>query len=91
VVIWLGSASSAFIYYALARVMKVLSATTTTAISTVVTPLSVLVAWGARGEVPTLVQVVGGAVVICGVILVVLRPTATSLASSLRRPRTPRP
>ena len=71
VVVWLGSASSAFIYYALARVMRVLSATTTTAISTVVTPLSVLVAWGVRGEVPTLVQAVGGAVVIAGVMLVV--------------------
>ena len=92
VVVWLGSASSAFIYYALARVMKVLSATTTTAISTVVTPLSVLVAWGVRGEVPTMAQVLGGAVVVCGVILVVLRPAAaTSPASSRRRSRTPRP
>jgi drug/metabolite transporter (DMT)-like permease len=70
VVVWLGSASSAFIYYALARTMRVLSATTTTAISTVVTPLSVLVAWGVRGEVPTLVQALGGAVVIGGVMLV---------------------
>ena len=77
VVVWLGSASSAFIYYALARVMRVLSATTTTAISTVVTPLSVLVAWGVRGEVPTLVQALGGAVVIAGVMLVVsVRSTA---------------
>ncbi len=92
VVIWLGSASSAFIYYALARTMKVLSATTTTAISTVVTPLSVLVAWGVRGEVPTLAQVLGGAVVVWGVVLVVLQPSAaTSPASSHRRPRTPRP
>lgn len=70
VVVWLGSASSAFIYYALARTMRVLSATTTTAISTVVTPLSVLVAWGVRGEVPTLAQLLGGAVVIGGVMLV---------------------
>jgi drug/metabolite transporter (DMT)-like permease len=52
--------------------MRVLSATTTTAISTVVTPLSVLVAWGIRGEVPTLAQALGGAVVIAGVMLVVL-------------------
>jgi drug/metabolite transporter (DMT)-like permease len=77
VVVWLGSASSAFIYYALARTMRVLSATTTTAISTVVTPLSVLVAWGVRGEVPTLAQALGGAVVIGGVMLVLsVRSTA---------------
>lgn len=70
-VIWLGSASSAFIYYSMARVMTVVSATTATSISTVVTPLSVLVAWGVLGDPPTLVEVLGGAVVIAGVMLVV--------------------
>jgi drug/metabolite transporter, DME family len=70
-VIWLGSASSAFIYYSMARVMTVVSATTATSISTVVTPLSVLVAWVWLGELPTLVEVVGGLVVIAGVMLVV--------------------
>jgi drug/metabolite transporter, DME family len=70
-VIWLGSASSAFIYYSMAKVMTVLSATTTTSITTVVTPLSVLVAWVFLGDAPSLVEVVGGAVVIAGVMLVV--------------------
>jgi drug/metabolite transporter (DMT)-like permease len=70
-VIWLGSASSAFIYYSMARVMTVVSATTATSISTVVTPLSVLVAWMVLGDPPTLVEVLGGAVVIAGVMLVV--------------------
>lgn len=74
-VIWLGSASSAFIYYSMAKVMTVLSATTTTSITTVVTPLSVLVAWVVLGDAPSLVEVVGGAVVIGGVMLVV-RPSA---------------
>jgi drug/metabolite transporter (DMT)-like permease len=72
-VIWLGSASSAFIYYSLAKVMTVLSATTTSAITTVVTPTSVLVAWLVLGDAPTLVDALGGLVVIGGVILVVLR------------------
>lgn len=70
VVIWLGSASSAFIYFALARVMMVVSATTATSISTVVTPLGVLVAWMWLGEPPTWAEVLGGAVVVAGVVLV---------------------
>lgn len=70
-VIWLGSASSAFIYFAYARIMRVLSATTTTSISTAVTPLSILVAWVVLGEPPTAVQVVGGLVVVAGVLLAV--------------------
>jgi DME family drug/metabolite transporter len=70
-VIWLGSASSAFIYYALARAMTAISATSATSLSTVVTPTSVLVAWAVLGEVPSWVEVLGGAVVIAGVMLVV--------------------
>ncbi len=71
VVIWLGSASSAFIYYSLARVMTVMSATTTTSITTVVTPLGILVAWLTLGDAPTITEVLGGLVVITGVVLVV--------------------
>lgn len=71
VVVWLGSASSAFIYFAYARIMRVLSATTTTSISTAVTPLSILVAWVVLSEPPTAVQFVGGLVVVAGVLLAV--------------------
>ncbi|MFZ9628017.1 MAG: DMT family transporter [Ilumatobacteraceae bacterium] len=70
VVVWLGTASSAFIYYSLARVMTVISGTTATAISTVVTPGSALVAWLVLGDRPTLAEAIGGAVVITGVIVV---------------------
>lgn len=70
-VIWLGTASSAFIYYAMARAMTVVSATTATSLSTVVTPTSVLVAWVVLGDPPSWREVVGGAVVLAGVMLVV--------------------
>jgi drug/metabolite transporter (DMT)-like permease len=70
-VIWLGSASSAFIYYSLARAMTAISATTATSLSTIVTPTSVVVAWAVLGDAPSWVEVLGGAVVIAGVILVV--------------------
>lgn len=70
VVIWLGSASSAFVYYALARVMTVLPATTTVSIGSVLTPTTVMVAWVVLGTAPTWFDIVGGAVVIGGVFLV---------------------
>ena len=70
-VIWLGTASSAFIYYAMARAMTVVSATTATSLSTVVTPTSVLVAWVVLGDPPSWREVIGGAIVLAGVILVV--------------------
>ena len=69
-VIWLGSASSAFVYYALARVMTVLPATTTVSIGSVLTPTTVMVAWVVLGTAPTWFDIVGGAVVIGGVFLV---------------------
>jgi drug/metabolite transporter (DMT)-like permease len=75
VVIWLGAASSAFIYYSLAKVMTVVSATTATSISTVVTPLSVLVAWVWLGQPPTWFEAIGGAVVVAGVVLVTRQAT----------------
>jgi drug/metabolite transporter (DMT)-like permease len=70
VVIWLGSASSAFVYYALARIMTVLPATTTVSIGSVLTPTTVLVAWAVLGTAPTWFDVIGGCVVIGGVMLV---------------------
>ena len=79
-VIWLGSASSAFIYFAMARVMTVVSATTTASISTVVTPTSVMVAWAVLGNAPSPTEVVGGLVVIAGVVLAAQRGTATTRA-----------
>jgi drug/metabolite transporter (DMT)-like permease len=75
-VVWLGSASSAFIYYSFAKVMTVVSATTATSISTAVTPLSVVVAWVWLGQAPTLAEVLGGAVVVAGVVMVTSRATA---------------
>jgi drug/metabolite transporter (DMT)-like permease len=71
VVIWLGTASSAFIYFAMARAMTAITATTATSLSTIVTPASVLVAWLVLGESPTAIELVGGAVVVSGVMLVV--------------------
>jgi len=73
VTIWLGTASSAFVYYAYARVMQVLPATVTMSIGTVVTPLGVLVGWLWLGTAPTWVEVIGGAVVVCGAVLVTRR------------------
>jgi drug/metabolite transporter (DMT)-like permease len=72
-VIWLGSASSAFIYYAFAKVMREVSATAAMSASMVVTPSSVVVAWLVLGDRPTLVQVLGGVVVLTGVVLVTRR------------------
>ncbi|MFZ4720563.1 MAG: DMT family transporter [Ilumatobacteraceae bacterium] len=71
VVIWLGTASSAFIYYSMARAMTSVTATTATSLSTIVTPGSVLVAWVFLGDAPSLIEVIGGAIVIVGVMLVV--------------------
>ncbi|HAP75127.1 MAG TPA: hypothetical protein DCR14_03505 [Acidimicrobiaceae bacterium] len=75
-VIWLGTASSAFIYFAFARVMTAISATTAMSVSTIVTPLSMLVAWIALDDPPGPVEVVAGAVVIAGVIIVGRREVA---------------
>lgn len=74
VTLWLGTASSAFVYYAYARVMQVLPATVTMSIGTVVTPLGVLVGWVWLGSAPTWVEVIGGAVVVLGAVLVTRRP-----------------
>jgi drug/metabolite transporter (DMT)-like permease len=74
IVIWLGSASSAFIYFVMARVMTVISATTASSLGTAVTPTSVMVAWLVLGDAPTWREVVGGAVVIGGVVLVTREP-----------------
>jgi len=75
-VIWLGSASSAFIYFVMAKVMTVISATTASSLGTVVTPTSVMVAWVALGDAPTWREVLGGIVVITGVVLVTRQPVA---------------
>lgn len=70
VVLWLGAVSSAFMYAALARAMKDFSATRTATLGTLVTPLSVLVAWLWLAEVPAPLTLVGGAMAILGVLLV---------------------
>lgn len=68
-VVWLGSASSAFIYFSLAKVLTVISATTTTAITSVVTPVSILVAWAVLDQRPTSMELLGAGVVVAGVVL----------------------
>jgi drug/metabolite transporter (DMT)-like permease len=78
--LWLGTASSAFIYYVYARVMRELPATVTMSIGTIVTPLGVLVGWVWLGSPPTLVEVIGGAIVIFGVVLVTRRSVPPTTA-----------
>lgn len=71
--VWLGAGSSALVYAALARAMRDLPATTTASLSTLTTPLGVLVAWAALGERPGAVALAGCAVVVAGVVLTVRR------------------
>lgn len=68
-VVWLGSASSAFIYFSLAKVLTVISATTATAITSVVTPASIVVAWAVLDQRPSGFELLGAAVVVIGVVL----------------------
>jgi len=68
-VVWLGVASSAFVYFAYNRALSVIPATTVSSISTVVTPSSVMVGWLVLGDAPTAIDVVGGVVVLTGVVL----------------------
>lgn len=68
-VVWLGVASSAFVYFAYNRALSVIPATTVSSISTVVTPTSVMVGWMVLGDSPTIVDVIGGVVVLAGVVL----------------------
>jgi len=74
--VWLGVVGSAFIYAALAGAMRVLSATTTASLSTLVTPVSIVIAWSVLDEAPTLAAVAGSAVVVAGVALVSREPGA---------------
>lgn len=69
-VVWLGAVGSAFVYAALTGAMQVLSATTTASLATLVTPVSILVAWVVLDETPTVASVVGSAVVVVGVVFV---------------------
>lgn len=71
--VWLGMVGSAFVYAALAHSMKSLSATVTSSLSTLVTPLSVIVAWAGLGERPGPSIVIGGAIAVVGVGLVTHR------------------
>lgn len=82
-VVWLGSASSAFIYFSLAKVLTVISATTATAITSVVTPASILVAWGVLDQRPSAFELLGTVVVVIGVVV------ATRSAGELAQARRP--
>lgn len=73
-VIWLGTASSAFIYFAMTRAMTTLSATTAISLGTIATPSSMIVAWLLLGDSPDVLEVLAAAVVIAGVVLVTAEP-----------------
>lgn len=91
-VVWLGAVGSAFVYAALTGAMQVLSATTTASLATLVTPVSIVVAWVVLDEPPTVASVVGSAVVVVGVVFVTregpgpvpVRQVATTAANSDR-------
>jgi DME family drug/metabolite transporter len=83
-VFWLGAAGSAFIYAGLGRAMKVLPATTAASLNSLVTPISIVIAWSALGERPTRAAVVGAAAVVAGVVLVSTMPGPTTDASADR-------
>lgn len=68
--VWLGAGGSALVYAALAGAMKVLPATTTASVATLVVPVSILIAWVVLGEAPTVEAVVGSVAVVSGVVLV---------------------
>jgi drug/metabolite transporter (DMT)-like permease len=68
--IWLGAGGSALVYASLAGAMKVLPATTTASVATLVVPVSILIAWVVLGESPTVEAVIGSVAVVTGVVLV---------------------
>jgi drug/metabolite transporter (DMT)-like permease len=68
--IWLGAGGSALVYAALAGAMKVLPATTTASVATLVVPVSILIAWVVLGETPRIEAVLGSVAVVSGVVLV---------------------
>lgn len=70
--VWLGAVSSAFVYAAMAAAVAVLPATTTASLSTLVTPISVVVAWVQLGERPDAATFAGVAAVLGGVLLVTI-------------------
>ena len=84
-VIWLGTASSAFIYFAMTRAMTTLSATTAISLGTIVTPSSMLVAWLILDDAPRVLELVAAAVVIAGVVLVTAEPRNGTDRASRRR------
>lgn len=68
--VWLGAGGSAVVYATLAAAMRVLPATTTASMATLVVPVSMLIAWVVLGEAPTGTAVVGSVAVVSGVVLV---------------------
>jgi drug/metabolite transporter, DME family len=72
--IWLGAVGSAFVYAALTGAMRVLSATTTASLASLVTPVSMLVAWVVLHETPTASTVIGSVAVVTGVVFVTSGP-----------------
>lgn len=86
---WLGAVSSALVYAALARAMRDLPATTTASLSTLTTPLGVIVAWAVLGERPGGFAALGCAVVVAGVLLTVGRFTGGRFTGGRARPARP--
>ncbi len=68
--VWLGAGGSAVVYATLAAAMRVLPATTTASMATLVVPVSIVIAWAVLGEAPTASALVGSVAVVSGVVLV---------------------
>jgi DME family drug/metabolite transporter len=68
--VWMGVGSSAFIYAVMARCTVALSATTTASLSTLVTPVSMVIAGIFLSERPGVREAFGAAAVVAGVLAV---------------------
>ena len=83
VVIYLGLVPSALGFVLWGFAAARLSSATLTSLLYLVPPVAVLIAWIWLREVPTLVELAGGLLVLCGVVIVT---RGSAISSTLRRP-----
>ena len=83
VVIYLGLVPSALGFVLWGFAAARLSTATLTSLLYLVPPVAVLIAWIWLREVPTLVELAGGLLVLCGVVIVT---RGSAISSTLRRP-----